>query len=73
MSSTREAEIWERERRERRTCARRSDAGMSLRPPLPPLVKGVRRALVITMSSGDLRRRDSVPREVSILEAERWD
>lgn len=39
----------------------RSAAAVSLKPPLPPLVKGVRRAAVMTMSSAFLVRRAARP------------
>ena len=59
--------------RVRRVCTRRSAAGVSLRPPLPPRVKGVRSAQVTTMSEGDWARMASRPRGMSASEAERWD
>ena len=54
MSSTRSGEILEREIREERAWCSRSAAAVSLKPPRPPLVMGVRRQQVTTMSSGDL-------------------
>jgi len=53
--------------------ARRLAAAVSLKPPLPPLVRGVRRAQVATMSEGALERIDSLPRGISTSEEERWD
>lgn len=44
-----------------RAPTRRSAAAVSLKPPLPPLVKGVRRAAVMTMSSGFFERRAARP------------
>lgn len=68
ISSTREGSIFERASRDLNTWTRRSAAAVSLRPPFPPLVKGVRRAQVITMSSGDFLRIDSRPRGMSTSE-----
>lgn len=48
ISSTRAGLILERSRTAFRTPARRSPAGVSLKPPLPPLVKAVRQAAVTT-------------------------
>jgi hypothetical protein len=47
-SSTRAGLILERSRMAFRTPARRSPAGVSLKAPLPPLVKAVRQAAVMT-------------------------
>ena len=63
----------EREIRDLKVWTRRSAAGTSLRPPRPPLVKGVRRQQVTTMSSEDFERMDSRPRGMSASEEERWD
>jgi hypothetical protein len=68
ISSTREGSILEREIRALKVWTRRSAAAVSLRRPLPPFVKGVRRAHVITMSSGDFRRMASRPRGMSASE-----
>lgn len=51
--------------RDFRVCTRRSAAAVSLRPPFPPFVKGVRRAHVMTMSEGDFESRPARPREAS--------
>jgi hypothetical protein len=51
----------ERAMRAERAPTRRSAAGVSLKPPLPPFVKGVRRAAVMTMSSAFLVRRAERP------------
>lgn len=48
ISSTRAGLILERSRTAFRTPARRSPAGVSLKPPLPPFVKAVRQATVTT-------------------------
>ena len=56
MSSTRAGSILLRSRRALNVWARRSAAAVSLKPPLRPRVKGVRRAQVMTTSSGDLER-----------------
>lgn len=53
--------IPERETTAERAPTRRSAAAVSLKPPLPPLVKGVRRAAVMTMSSGFLERMAARP------------
>ena len=63
----------ERDSRDLKAWTRRSAAGTSLRPPRPPLVNGVRRAQVMTISSGDFARMDSRPRGMSASEEERWD
>ena len=52
MSSTREGSILERSIIPRRAPERRSCAGVSLKKPRPPFVCAVRRAQVMTMSSG---------------------
>lgn len=52
MSSTKEGSILERSMRPLSAPATRSAAMVSLKPPLPPLVKAVRRQPVTTMSSG---------------------
>lgn len=49
ISSTRAGLILERSRTAFRMPARRSPAGVSLKPPLPPLVKAVRHAAVTTI------------------------
>lgn len=49
MSSTRAGSICERTRRALNAPTSRSAAGVSLKPPLPPLVKGVRNAAVMTI------------------------
>ena len=46
---------------------------MSLKPPLPPFVRGVRRAQVTTMSVGDFERIDSRPRGMSASEDDRCE
>ena len=48
MSSTKAGSIRERTRRALKAPTSRSDAAVSLNPPLPPLVKGVRSAAVTT-------------------------
>lgn len=73
ISSTREGSILERESRDLNTWTRRSAAGTSFSPPFPPFVKGVRRAQVTTISSGDLERTDSRPRGMSASDEARWD
>ena len=73
ISSMREGSIWERESRDLRVWTRRSEAGTSLREPFPPLVRGVRRQQVTTISSGDLERMESRPRGMSDSEEERWE
>lgn len=73
MSSTREGSSFERAIRDLNAWTRRSAAGVSLSPPFPPLVKGVRRAQVMTMSSGDLDRIESRPRGMSASEEARCD
>ena len=73
-SSIKSGEMPERESRDLSVWARRSAAGTSLRPPRPPLVKGVRRHVVTTMSSGDLvrgERAEAGDEEGAV--AERWD
>lgn len=50
----------------------KSEAAVSLKPPFPPLVKGVRRAAVTTMSSGFLERMLEVGLEVERCE-ETWE
>lgn len=52
ISSTRAGSILERSRSDLRAPAIRSEAWVSLNPPLPPLVKGVRRAAVTTTWEG---------------------
>ncbi len=71
MSWTREGSSLERASRDLNTWTRRSAAGVSLSPPLPPLVKGVRRAQVMTMSWGDFDRIVSRPRGMSTSEEAR--
>ena len=48
ISSTRDGSILERERSALKAPTSRSAAAVSLKPPLPPLVNGVRSAAVIT-------------------------
>ena len=73
MSSTRAGFMFERSMTDLRVCARRSAPGVSLKPPRPPFVRGVRRAQVTTMSSSFLARRVSRPRGMSASEEERWE
>ena len=73
MSSTRAGSIFERSIRDLSVCARRSAPAVSLKPPRPPFVRGVRRAQVTTISSAFLARRDSRPRGISDSEDERCD
>lgn len=54
ISSTKAGSILDFSIKDLNTPASRSDAAVSLKPPLPPLVKAVRRAQVTTMSSGCL-------------------
>ena len=73
MSSTRDGEIFERCRRLWKVPTRRSAAAVSLKPPRPPFVKGVRRAQVTTTSSGCLASTDSRPRGMSASEERRCE
>ena len=73
MSSTKAGSSFERDRRALNAPYNRSEAAVSLKPPLPPLVKGVRRAQVTTMSSGCFARIDSEPRGMSDSEERRWE
>lgn len=59
MSSTSLGSMPERSMRALRAPWRRSDAWVSLSPPFPPLVKGVRRAQVMTIYSTELVRAHS--------------
>ncbi len=59
--------------RDLRVWMSKSAAAVSFRPPFPPLVNGVRRAQVTTMSSGDLESMLSRPRGMSASEDARWD
>lgn len=52
MSSTRAGLMWERSMMALRTPAMMSAACVSLKPPLPPLVKALRQQAVTTTSSG---------------------
>ncbi len=63
----------ERAIRDLSAWTRRSAPGVSLKPPRPPLVKGVRRQAVITMSLGDLERMAVRLSGMSVSEVERWD
>ena len=71
ISSTSRGSSLERASRDLNAWTRRSAAGVSLSPPLPPLVKGVRRTQVTTISSGDLDRIDSRPLGMSASEEAR--
>ena len=71
MSSTREGSILDRERRLLKAPTRRSAAGVSLKPPLPPFVNGVRSAQVTTTSSGCLAIMVSRPLGISASEERR--
>lgn len=73
MSSTRDGSMLERDRRFLKVPRRRSAAAVSLKPPRPPFVRGVRRAQVTTTSSGCLARIDSRPRGMSASEDLRWE